>query len=135
MTSTTSIVTRIIGTTEIPRSYLKSAEIIVDSTAILLDDVVQDGDFIRFHAGAIQSTRKESSLYWLEGLLAYFITHINYMDSLPREFARQLMDFVCASYGPPSRVPSWDLVAELFVMFQDSSSKLLGLDGGNRLVS
>ena len=135
MTSTTSIVTRIIGTTEIPRSCLKSADIIVGSTAILLDDVVQDGDFIRFHAGAIQSTRKESSLYWVEGLLAYFITHINYMDSLPRELARQLLDSVCTSYGPPSRVPGWDLVAELFVMFQDSSSKLLKLDGGNRLVS
>lgn len=103
------------------------------STAILLDDVVQDGDFIGFHAGAIQSTGKESSPYWLGGLLAYFITHLDYMDLLPHELGWQLLDFACASYGPPSQLPSWDLIAELIVTFQDSSLKLIRLDGGDVL--
>ncbi len=133
MTSTTSIVTRIIEITKITRSYLERANMIAISTAVLLDDVVQDGDFMRFHAGAIQSTGKESSPYWIENLLAYFATHLDCMDLLPHEIAWQLLDFTCASYGPPGRLPSWDLVAELIVTFQDSSSKLIGLDGGDGL--
>ena len=89
---------------------------------------------MRLHTGTAQSTIKESSPYWLGGLLAYFTTHINYMDSLPHELARQLLNFVCASYDPLSRVLDWDLVVELFVISQDSSSNLLRLDGGNRPV-